>query len=84
MKNKLSFIAIILLVCAIIFFVWEYIYETKDDPSLNTNNSSISMDECTKQGGEIVNTLSEEISFTSDKILGEIDDARCPCMCIKK
>lgn len=45
---------------------------------------SLTSDECVERGGAVINTLNPAFSYSPDEILGEIDEVRCPCVCIKK
>jgi hypothetical protein len=41
----------------------------------------ISSSVCSEQGGEIVNTLTED-PITKGKVIGTVADVRCPCVCV--
>jgi hypothetical protein len=46
---------------------------------------SMTSDECTARGGEIINTLSENGTCeTPGDNLGDVAGLKCPCICCKK
>ncbi len=66
-------------------FIWQEISKTElFKNQILKIEKNISSEECTKLGGETINTLNQKYCDSPENFLGTIDGMRCPCICCKQ
>ena len=74
--KKFIIITSVLIFVLLLFFYWYFNFL-----GFMVGSDSISANQCTLRGGEIINTLSQETCPEGTKILAEVHGMRCPCIC---
>lgn len=78
MRKKITIIAVILLLLVLLLALWMIHLATPQKTI-----KPLTGDECTQNGGEIVNTIGGK-TWNDNQIIGAVTNLRCPCLCIKK
>ncbi len=86
MKDKnISILLIAIAVFFVLFFGLQMLFPGKEAGAPTTQETpTLSSEQCTALGGDIINSLNEENVYAPSDILGEVEGLRCPCLCIRR
>ncbi len=83
MKKITIIIGVIIILTLIGIFLVIWSNQSKECVEHGTE-PEITSDECSKLGGEIINTLNYGSCCSQDNFLGTVSGMKCPCICCKK
>ncbi|MFT4309438.1 MAG: hypothetical protein ACMXYL_03045 [Candidatus Woesearchaeota archaeon] len=76
MKRIIIILSVVLVVLLLLFFSWYY-----NLAGTVYGYDSISYSQCTRRGGEIINTLLGDTCPEGTVLYAEVHGTRCPCIC---
>jgi hypothetical protein len=87
MEKSTYIVLIAIAVFLVLFFGMQFVFSNKEAtaPASETKElPSLTSEECTTRGGDVINTLNEKNIYAPSDILGEVEGTRCPCLCVRR
>ena len=87
MEKSTYIVLIAIAVFLVLFFGMQFVFSNRE-ATAPTNETkelpSLTSEECTARGGDIINRLNEENIYTPSDVLGEVEGMKCPCLCVRR
>ncbi len=90
MEKSTYIVLIAIAVFLVLFFGMQFVFSNKEAtaPAGETvplkDLPSLTSEECTSRGGDIINRLNEENVYAPSDVLGEVEGMKCPCLCVRR
>lgn len=90
MEKSTYIVLIAIAVFLVLFFGMQFVFSNKEvtapaDGTIPSKNlPSLTSEECTSRGGDVINTLNKENIYAPSDVLGEVEGTRCPCLCVRR